>query len=59
VADEWFDTKRKPEGKSEATLKRDRWLMRELCSEIGNRPIGQIEPPELLRALWQPKRVKG
>lgn len=51
VADEWFDTKREPEGKSEATLKRDRWLKRELCSEIGNRPIGEIEPPELLRAL--------
>jgi integrase len=51
VADEWFDTKREPEGKSEATLKRDLWLKRELCSEIGNRPIGEIEPPELLRAL--------
>src|SRR5579862_2057507 len=41
VADEWFDTKREPEGKSEATLKRDLWLKRELCSEIGNRPIGE------------------
>ncbi len=51
VADEWFDTKRVPEGKSEATLKRDRWLARELKSEIGHRPIGEIEPPELLRAL--------
>jgi integrase len=51
VADEWFDTKREPEAKSEATLKRDRWLKRELKSEIGHRPIGEIEPPELLRAL--------
>jgi integrase len=51
VADEWFDTKRAPEGKSEATLKRDRWLKGEWISEIGDRPIGEIEPPELLRAL--------
>lgn len=51
VADEWFDTKRAPEAKSEATLKRDRWLKRELKSAIGHRPIGEIEPPELLRAL--------
>jgi Arm DNA-binding domain len=26
VADEWFEIKREPEGKSEATLKRDGWL---------------------------------
>jgi Arm DNA-binding domain len=51
VANKWFDTKRVPEGKSEATLKRDRWLMRELKSEIGDRPIGEIEAPELLAPL--------
>jgi integrase len=51
VADEWFDTKREGEAKSEATLKRDRWLMGEWKSEIGRRPIGEIEPPELLPAL--------
>jgi Arm domain-containing DNA-binding protein/integrase-like protein len=51
VADEWFDTKRVPEGKSEATLKRDRWLRAEWKSAIGDRPIGEIEPPELLPAL--------
>jgi hypothetical protein len=51
VADEWFDTKREPEEKSEATLKRDRWLKGEWESEIGHRPIGDIEPPELLGAL--------
>jgi Arm DNA-binding domain len=33
VADEWFDTKREPEEKSEATLKRDRWLKGEWWSE--------------------------
>jgi integrase len=51
VADEWFDTKREPEEKSEATLKRDRWLKGEWKSEIGHRPIGEIEPPELLGVL--------
>jgi integrase len=51
VADEWFDTKREPEEKSEATLKRDRWLKGEWKSEIGHRPIGEIGPPELLTAL--------
>lgn len=51
VVDEWFKTKREPEGKSEATLKRDRWLKDEWKSEIGKRPIGEIEPPELLRCL--------
>lgn len=51
VADEWFETKREREAKSEATLKRDRWLMGEWKSEIGRRPIGEIEPPELHRAL--------
>ncbi|HLH95460.1 MAG TPA: integrase arm-type DNA-binding domain-containing protein [Xanthobacteraceae bacterium] len=54
AADEWFATKRVPEEKSEATLERDRWLMGEWKSEIGHRPIGEIEPPELLPAL---KRV--
>jgi integrase len=51
VADEWFATKREAEDKSEATLKRDRWLMAEWKSEIGQRPIGEIEPPELVTAL--------
>jgi hypothetical protein len=51
VADEWFDTKREPEEKSEATLERDRWLKGEWNSEIGHHPIGEIEPPELLGAL--------
>ncbi len=51
VADEWFDTKREAEAKSEATLKRDRWLVGEWKSEIGHCPIGEIEPPELLPAL--------
>lgn len=51
VADEWFEARRKPEGKSEATLKRDRWLKDEWKSEIGRRLIAKIEPPELHRVL--------
>jgi hypothetical protein len=38
VTDEWFATKREPEEKSEATLKRDRRLSRELKSESGTAP---------------------
>ena len=48
VADEWFETRREPEGKTEAPLKHDRWLTGEWKSAIGDRPIGEIEPPELL-----------
>ncbi len=58
VADEWFAIKREPEGKSEATLKRDRWLMGEWKSEIEHRPIGKIEPPELLPALKKVAALK-
>ncbi|MGC1779747.1 MAG: integrase arm-type DNA-binding domain-containing protein [Xanthobacteraceae bacterium] len=51
VADEWFATKREAEEKSEATLKRDRWLVGEWKSEIGHRPIGEIEALELVPTL--------
>jgi integrase len=39
------------ERKSERTLERERWLLRVLKDEIGHRPIGAIEAPELLDAL--------
>jgi hypothetical protein len=51
VADEWLATKREAEDKSESTLKRDRWLVRDWKLQIGGRPIGEIEPPELLAVL--------
>ena len=51
VADEWFATKMEREGKSERTLERARWLTRVLKRDLGRRPIGEIEPPELLTAL--------
>jgi hypothetical protein len=33
------------------TLDRARWLLRVPKDQIGSRPIGEIEPPELLDAL--------
>jgi len=35
VADEWFETRREPEGKTEAPVKHDRWLTGEWKSAIG------------------------
>jgi integrase len=51
VGDEWLATKREREDKSDSTLKRDRWLLRDLKAQLGSRPIAEIEPPELLAAL--------
>ena len=51
VADEWFSTKMEREGKSERTLERARWLLRILKRDLKNRPIGDVEPPELLIVL--------
>jgi integrase len=51
VAEEWL-AKRVVEGKSEATLAKDRWLMEAFAyPTLGERPIGEIEPPELLATL--------
>lgn len=51
VAGEWFAAKMEREGKSPPTLERARWLMRVLNPEIGGRPIGEIEAPDLLAVL--------
>ena len=51
VALEWLD-KAKREGKAGATLKKMTWLLETLASpEIGNRPIADITPPEVLEVL--------
>jgi integrase len=51
VADEWLVTKMQRENKAPRTLDRARWLLRVLKDQIGSRPIGEIEPPELLDTL--------
>jgi integrase len=39
------------EGKAKATIKRESWNLGQLNKEVGERPIDEIEPPELLTAL--------
>jgi len=50
VAEELL-TKREREGRAEATMTKDRWLLDFAYPHIGARPIGDIEPPELLAVL--------
>jgi len=50
VADEWYENQL--EGKSESYRDRTKRLLKnDLLPSLGHRPIGEIEPPELLMAL--------
>lgn len=51
VADEWFTVKMVREYRADKTLKKVRWIVGLLASDIGHRPIEKIEPPELLSVL--------
>ncbi|WP_315773791.1 MULTISPECIES: tyrosine-type recombinase/integrase [unclassified Bradyrhizobium] len=51
VGEEWVTTKLEKENKAEATIKRERWNLDRLYREIGDRPLCEIAPPELLTAL--------
>jgi integrase len=51
VAAEWYARKMVAEAKSASTLYRTRWLLDMLNDGIGDKPIGEIEPPELLEVL--------
>jgi hypothetical protein len=50
IAEEFLDKLRR-EGRSPATLKKNRWLLEPAFAGFGNRPIGEITAPELLYAL--------
>jgi len=50
VADEWVE-KRERDGLSKVSLKKIRWLLSLTIPSIGNRPINQITPHELLATL--------
>lgn len=50
VGDEWLDKLRR-EGRSESTLSKMKWMLDLADPVIGNRPITDIGPPELLEAL--------
>jgi integrase len=51
VAAEWEQKKVIAEGRSTSTIFRTRWLLNMLEAGIGDRPIAEIEPPELLEVL--------
>jgi integrase len=51
VADEWEERKMIAEGKSASTLHKTRWLLGMLNDGIGDRPISEIEGPDLLEVL--------
>ena len=51
VGQEWLTKKLEKENKAKATIKRERWNLRQLNREIGDRPLCEIEPPELLTAM--------
>ena len=50
VADEWLE-KLAREGRADATLNKSKWLINLACEVIGERPVAEIGPPELLHAL--------
>src|ERR1700756_4876333 len=56
VGEEWATTKLEKENKAKSTIKRERWNLDQLNREIGERPLCEIAPPELLTAF---RRVEG
>jgi integrase len=50
VAEEFLGKQRR-EGRSEATLNKNRWLLEPAFAAFGDRPIGEVTAPELLHAL--------
>jgi hypothetical protein len=50
VAEEFLDKQRR-EGRSEATLSKNHWLLEPAYATFGERPIGEVTAPELLHAL--------
>ncbi|AMO72962.1 tyrosine-type recombinase/integrase [Sphingorhabdus sp. M41] len=57
IADEYIDKSAK-EGRAAVTIKKTRWLLSLLENAIGNRPITDITPADLLEAL-QKVEAKG
>ena len=51
VGQEWLTTRFEKERKAKTTIKREGWNLGQLNREIGDRPLCEIEPPELLTAL--------
>jgi integrase len=51
VADEWLERKIIKQKRSDGTVSRARWLLDKLNASLGDRPLGEIEAPELLDVL--------
>lgn len=51
VAEDFIESKLVANGKAESTISKARWFLSHLTQPIGNRPIAEIEPAELLAAL--------
>ncbi|MFZ1884681.1 MAG: integrase arm-type DNA-binding domain-containing protein [Rhodoplanes sp.] len=50
VADEWL-AKMRREQKADVTIRKAEWFLRMLSTDLGERPVLAIEPPDLLAAL--------
>lgn len=50
VAEEYI-AKSVREGRAEATIEKSRWVLKQLMPALGQRPVAQIEPQELLAVL--------
>lgn len=55
IAEELIEKKQK-EGLTEATLEKQRWLLKLLGTEFGRRPVAEIVPQELLHELKKHER---
>lgn len=51
VAEDFITTKLVANGKADSTVGKARWFLSHLAPAIGNRPIADIEPAEILEAL--------
>jgi hypothetical protein len=59
VGKEWVTKKLEKENKAKATIKRERWNLGQLNRVIGDLPMCEIEPPELLTACDASKPAAG
>lgn len=50
VAEEFIGKKQR-ERQAPITIRKARWLLKQLAAKLGSQPINEITPPELLRAL--------
>ena len=52
---EMYLNKIEKEGRAKATMKKNRWYLEMAISDFGNRPLGEITSPTVLRCLRKPE----